>query len=182
MTKKTKNSQDKSPKTAMSPIVSSIHLATEGGWELSEFEYGLIVAFNAFSRWMTRCMSAVGEQDFNPLDILVLHNVNHRDKEKKLIDVAFVLNIEDLHTVNYSLKKLVKADLVKSEKRGKEMFYSTTVKGENICTEYKKIRDLCLLDPVLATEQDLADLSRIGKVLRGTSGLYDQASRAAASL
>ncbi len=40
MTKKTKSDQDKNPKTATSPIVSSIHLATEDGWELSEFEYG----------------------------------------------------------------------------------------------------------------------------------------------
>ncbi|MES9873972.1 MAG: winged helix DNA-binding protein [Candidatus Sedimenticola sp. 6PFRAG7] len=181
MNKKTKSSKEIKQKSS-SPIVSSVHLATEEGWELSEFEYGLIVAFNAFSRWMTRCMGAVGYQDFNPLDILVLHNVNHRDKEKRLVDVAFVLNVEDLHTINYSLKKLMKASLVKSEKRGKEMFYSTTTEGQNICNEYKKVRDLCLVEPAHATEQDLSDLSRIGKVLRGTSGLYDQASRAAASL
>ena len=181
MTKKTKRTQTPEPSPS-SPIVSSIHLASEEGWELSEFEYGLIVAFNAFSRWMTRCIGAVGYQDFNPLDILVLHNVNHRDRDKRLVDIAFVLNIEDLHTINYSLKKLMKANLLKSEKRGKEMFYSATEEGRKVCGEYKKIRDLCLIEPAQATEQDLADLSRIAKVLRNTSGLYDQASRAAASL
>ena len=28
--------------------------------ELSEFEYGLIVAGNAFNRWVVRCMAAAG--------------------------------------------------------------------------------------------------------------------------
>jgi predicted MarR family transcription regulator len=28
--------------------------------ELSEFEFGLIVAWNAFSRWAVRCMAAAG--------------------------------------------------------------------------------------------------------------------------
>ncbi|MDV4146705.1 transcriptional regulator, partial [Shimia sp. FJ5] len=39
-------------------IVSSRHLAEGEGWEVSEFEFGLIIAYNAFSRWMMRCMAA----------------------------------------------------------------------------------------------------------------------------
>ncbi|NQU56828.1 MAG: transcriptional regulator, partial [Rhodospirillales bacterium] len=31
-------------------IVSSEHLASEDGWQFSEFEYGMIIAYNAFSR------------------------------------------------------------------------------------------------------------------------------------
>ncbi len=163
-------------------IVSSEHLATEQGWQFSEYEYGLIVAYNAFSRWMTRCMSAVGFQDFNPLDVLVLHNVNHRGRAKRLVDVAFVLNVEDQHTVNYSLKKLTKAGLVSSKKRGKEMFYSTTDEGENACAEYGKVRELCLINPATSSNVDKDEISRTAKVLRNSSGLYGQASRAAASL
>ena len=56
-------------------IVSSRHLAEGEGWELSELEFGLIIASNAFSRWMTRCMAAAGQPDLNPLEILILHNV-----------------------------------------------------------------------------------------------------------
>jgi len=33
-------------------IVSSRHLAEGEGWEVSEYEFGLIIAYNAFSRWM----------------------------------------------------------------------------------------------------------------------------------
>ena len=65
------------------PIVSSAHLISEKSAELSELEYGLIIANNAFQRWILRCMSASGMPDLNPTDILVLHNVNHRGRPKK---------------------------------------------------------------------------------------------------
>lgn len=164
------------------PILSSEHLASEDSLQMSELEYGLIVAFNGFSSWTIRCMNAVGYTDFNPLDILVLHNVNHRDREKRLSDICFVLKVEDFHTVNYSLKKLIKAKLVQGIKRGKEIHYSTTKDGLEACAEYRKIRDLCLVNPALATETNMAELAHTAQVLRGVSGLYDQASRAAASL
>ncbi len=163
-------------------IVSSRHLAEGEGWEVSEFEFGLIIAYNAFSRWMTRCMTAAGQPDLNPLDILILHNVNHRDREKRLSDICFLLNIEDSHTVNYALRKLLKSGLVISEKRGKEVFYSTSATGAELCSAYRDIRRQCLLDAVGSTDLSGQELRGIARSLRALSGQYDQASRAAASL
>lgn len=168
--------------TKLPHIVSSEHLASEKGWQMSELEYGLVMAFNAFNRWMVRCMSAVGHNDFNGLDILILHNVNHKGREKRLVDVGFMLNVEDTHTVNYSMKKLVKAGLIEGTKRGKEMFYRTTEEGQHICDEYRKIRELCLVEPANSTDRNFEEISKSATVLRGMSGLYDQAARAAASI
>ncbi len=164
------------------PIVSSEHLTSPDTWHLSEFEYGLIIAHNAFSRWMIRCMNAAGYKDFSPLDVLVLHNVNHRDREKRLVDVCFVLHVEDHHTVNYSLKKLVNLELVEKEKRGKEIFYSTTQAGSEACRKYREIRERCLTSVYRNLEQNGNEVSEAASLLRLLSGLYDQASRAAASL
>ncbi len=164
------------------PIVSSEHLTSPDSWHLSEFEYGMIIAHNAFSRWMTRCMSAAGYTDFSPLDILVLHNVNHRNREKRLVDICFVLHVEDHHTVNYSLKKLVKVGLIQKEKRGKEIFYSTTKEGAEACKRYREIRERCLTSVYSSLEQSGDEVSETASLLRLLSGLYDQASRAAASL
>lgn len=164
------------------PIVSSEHLTSPDSWHLSEFEYGMIIAHNAFSRWMTRCMSAAGYTDFSPLDVLVLHNVNHRNREKRLVDICFVLHVEDHHTVNYSLKKLVKVELVEKEKRGKEIFYSTTPEGAEVCKKYREIRERCLTSVYRSLEQTGDEVSETASLLRLLSGLYDQASRAAASL
>lgn len=164
------------------PIVSSEHLTSPDSWQLSEFEYGMIIAHNAFTRWMIRCMSAAGHQDFSPLDVLVLHNVNHRSREKRLADICFVLHVEDTHTVNYSLKKLVKLDLLQKEKRGKEIFYKTTEEGARVCKDYREIRERCLTSVYRNLEKEGSEISEAASLMRLLSGLYDQASRAAASL
>lgn len=163
-------------------IVSSRHLADGEGWEASEFEFGLIVAFNAFSRWMVKCMAAAGHTDISPLEVLVLHNVNHRGRDKRLSDICFLLNIDDTHTVNYALRKLSKAELIVSEKRGKEVFYSTSGKGASLCEEYRTVRERCLIDGLGRMDISGDDLSAIAASLRALSGQYDQASRAASSL
>jgi predicted MarR family transcription regulator len=163
-------------------IVSSRHLAEGDGWEASEFEYGLIIAYNAFSRWMTRCMTAAGGADLAPLDILVLHNVNHRGRDKRLSDICFLLNIEDTHTVNYALRKLLKVGLVASDKRGKEVFWRTSATGSKLCDDYRDVRRQCLLEGLQQMDLTGDDLREIASRLRALSGQYDQASRAAASL
>lgn len=163
-------------------IVSSRHLADGDGWEASEFEFGLIIAFNAFSRWMVKCMAAAGHTEMSPLEILVLHNVNHRGRDKRLSDICFLLNIDDTHTVNYALRKLSKAGLIESEKRGKEVFYRTSQTGEALCQAYRAVRDRCLIDGLGRMDISGEELSNIGANLRTMSGQYDQASRAASSL
>ena len=163
-------------------IVSSRHLAEGEGWEASELEYGMIIAFNAFTRWMSRCMAAAGNADLTPLEILVLHNTNHRSREKRLTDICFLLNIEDTHTVNYALKKLLKSDLLVAEKRGKEVFYRTSETGAALCDAYRAIRETCFLDGLNRMDLGGDEPRQVAASLRTMSGQYDQASRAAASL
>src|SRR3954451_19440115 len=100
-------------KAAAAGIVSSSHLVSARSVELSEFEFGLIVAWNAFSRWAVRCMAAAGCPDLTITDVLVLHHICHRARNKKLGDICFVLNYEDAHVVAYSLRKLVAAKLAR---------------------------------------------------------------------
>ena len=115
-------------------IVSSAHLVSEQAAELSEVEYGLIVASNAFGVWTVRGTAAAQAEfpevaDLGVIDILSLHSVNHRGRPKRLADICFKLNVEDTHIVNYAVKKLIKAGLVTGQKQGKEVSYSTTEKG-----------------------------------------------------
>ena len=164
------------------PIVSSSHLASERGASLSEYEFGLIIANNAFNRWMLHCAKASGIDSLAPLDVLIVHNINHRDRAKRVADIGFVLNVEDTHTINYSVKKLVKLGLVSGKKKGKEVFYSTTEKGAAFCLSYKENRERCLVNSLKQLSLDPTALSELANTLRTLSGLYDQASRAAASL
>jgi predicted MarR family transcription regulator len=161
-------------------IVSSSHLVSPHSMELSEFEFGLIVAWNAFSRWAMRCMAAAGCPDLTITDVLVLHHINHRARNKKLGDICFVLNYEDTHVVAYSLKKLVAADLAQATKVGKEVFYSPTPAGEAAVQTYRDVREACLIANLDAERNP--DIGEMARLLRTMSGLYDQAARAATSL
>lgn len=168
-------------------IVSSAHLAAGKSGEMSEFEFGLIIAANAFSRWTVRCMAAAGQgiagvADLGPLDVLVLHSINHRGREKKLADICLVLNIEDTHLVTYALKKLVRLGLVSGTRQGKESGYSVTPAGGDLCARYREVREDCLLDTLDAMGLEAVDIAHLAGMLRALSGLYDQAARSAAVL
>lgn len=177
---------------ARRPIVSSAHLASERLEGLSEFEFALMMTANAFNRWIVRCMTAAnsamgGQGDLAALDVMVLHGVNHRDRPKRLADLCLVLNVEDTHTVNYGLKKMVRLGLIAGTRRGKEIFYATTPKGRALCLEYRKIREQLLGEAFSLLGQPQigkpgGDLSRVADLMRALSGSYDQAARAAASL
>ena len=168
-------------------IVSSAHLVSDRSAELSEYEFGLILAAHAFERWMVRAMTAAGWPDMGPLDVLVLHSANHRDRAKRLADICLVLNVEDTHLVNYALKKLVRKGLVVGTRRGKEIFYRTSEEGQAACARYRQVREDCLIEALSAFAGERAgrlneDLGRTADFLRVLSGIYDQAARAAASL
>jgi predicted MarR family transcription regulator len=164
------------------PILSSAHLADGPASELSEFEFGLIVAHNAFTRWATRCMAAAGMPELAITDVLVLHHVRHRDRPKKLSDVCFTLNYEDTHVVSYALRKLVGLGLLESTRQGKEVLYATTDAGRALVDRYRELRGVCLLPSVTGDLGDVRTLADTAQLLRALSGLYDQAARAAASL
>src|SRR5690606_14021054 len=96
-------------------IASSAHLAGRAP-DLSEVEFGLMIASHAFNRWTVRCMAAAGLADLTATDIMVMHHVYHRQRPKKLADICFTLNVEDTHIVNYSLKKLERLGMVQGRR------------------------------------------------------------------
>jgi len=164
------------------PIVSSAHLAAGASPALSEFEFGLILASHAFLRWIVRAMAAAGFPDLSPIEVMVLHSVNHRERRKRQADICLVLNVEDTHLVAYAIKKLERLGLVRSEIVAKEKLVSVTERGEQACRAYREIRETLLVEPVKAIGFEEGRLSKLASRLRALSGHYDQAARAAASL
>jgi len=182
----TKKSVPQSPAARVAaqtpPIVSSAHLVSPRSAEMSEFEFGLIVAGNAFHRWVAHCMSAAGLKDLTPLDVLVLHHVTHRARDKRLSDICFIMNVEDTHLINYSLKKLQNLAVVASRKSGKEVTYAATDLGRSYVARYREIRESCLINALNADDALNRDIGELARLLRLLSGIYDQAARSAASL
>lgn len=164
-------------------IVSSAHLAAGSAVpELSEFEFGLILASNAFDRWMVRCMAAAGLPGLTSLEVLVLHSVTHRQRAKRLSDICLVLGIEDSHTVVYALKKLEAQKMISRVRQGKEKLVLITKIGEETCERYRAIRERILVDAISSLGLDPKAISAVASTMRVLSGHYDQATRTAATL
>ncbi|MEL6920536.1 MAG: winged helix DNA-binding protein [Pseudomonadota bacterium] len=164
------------------PVVSSAHLANSAIPGMSEMEFGMTMSNHAFHRWMVRCMAAAGAPGLSPMEVLVLHLVNHRERAKTLADICLVLNIEDTHVVNYAIKKLEAQKLIKTGRSGKEKTVAISDKGATACTRYGEIREALLIRAVKQMGFDPSDLSRLAALLRALSGSYDQAARAAAAM
>lgn len=164
------------------PIVSAAHLAEGAMPALSELEFALTVLGNGFQRWMVRCMAAADVPGLLPIDVLILHAVNHRRREKTLSDLCMMFNIEDTHVVAYALKKLKALGLVETGRRGKEKTVAVTEAGAAACARYRDVRERLLVASVRATGFDAERLSAVAEAMRALSGQYDQSARAAASL
>ena len=166
----------------LGPVVSSAHLAKSGLPELSEVEFALTMGNHAFHRWMVRCMEAAGGPAMSPLEVLILHLVNHRERPKTLADICLVLNIEDTHLANYAIKKLVAARLVKSGRKGKEKTVEITDSGAKLCARYAEVREALVVRAVQQLGFDASEMSKLAALLRALSGSYDQAARSAAAM
>jgi predicted MarR family transcription regulator len=180
--KTTRTTPESATKGAPRGIVSSSHLVSSQSPELSEFEFGLIIAWNAYSRWAMRCMAAAGLPDLAITDINVLHHVHHRGRSKKLADLCLIQNVEDTHVISYSLKKLIALGVVAGERVGKEAVYSITEQGREVIERYREVRENCLVESMSPSDADNQEIGELARALRRLSGHYDQAARAAASL
>jgi predicted MarR family transcription regulator len=164
------------------PVVSAAHLADGALPPLSEVEFALTIVSNAFQRWIVRGMAAAGLPGLAPLEVLILHAVNHRDREKTLADLCMMFNIEDTHVVTYALKKLQRLGLVAGGRRGKEKTAKVTPAGADVCRRYREVREALLVDSVKRLNVAGPELSEIAALMRALSGQYDQAARAASSM
>lgn len=162
-------------------IVSSAHLADGAAPALSELEFSLTLAATGYHRWIVRCAAAAG-MALAPLEVLILHTVRHRDRPKRLADIALVLDVEDTHLVTYAVRKLERAGLVATRRAGKEKLIAATAQGVDFCAAYREIRETVLASPIAADGPDAESLAQAAALLRRLSGDYNQAARAAATL
>ncbi|MBB4099324.1 winged helix DNA-binding protein [Sphingomonas kyeonggiensis] len=161
--------------------MSSAHLADGAAPALSELEFSLTLAATAYHRWIARCAAATGIA-LAPLEVLILHTVRHRDRPKRLADIALVLDVEDTHLITYAVRKLEKAGLVATRRSGKEKLIGATDAGIDFCAAYRAIREAVLTEPIAADGPEATALAQAAALLRRLSGQYNQAARAAATL
>lgn len=146
---------------------------------LSDLEFSMIVSYNGFVRWVSYCAKAAGARGFSPLDVLVLHMVNHRARNKALSDICLVMNIEDSHTVAYSLKKLEEHGYVEHRQMGRDRVYVSSAEGDAFVARYLEVRKKALVETMAADNAEFDRISGLADTLGSMARYYSHASRSA---
>jgi predicted MarR family transcription regulator len=146
---------------------------------LSDLEFSIIVLSNGFMSWVSHCAEAAGGRGMGPLDVLVLHAINQRARNKRLADICLVLNVEDTHTVAYSLKKLEDYGYAVHRQDGRDRIYQSSADGDAFCTRYIEVRQRALVDSLKLDDVDFDKLDDAAKALTRMARYYGYASRTA---
>jgi predicted MarR family transcription regulator len=146
---------------------------------LSELEFAMIVSINGFWSWVAHCAEAAGGRGMGPLDVLVLHAINARARNKRLGDICLVLNVDDTHTVAYALKKLEDYGYAMHRQDGRDRIYESSPDGDAFCARYLKVREASLVESLRTDGFDFGRLDEATRTLNRMARYYSHASRTA---
>jgi len=158
------------------------HLSTNAEEILiTELEFSLFRSFESFSRWQSECLASVSGEEMSGTDNAILHMVRMRERSKSIKEIAMLLNRDDMPNLQYSVRKLLKKNLIAKEgssKQRKNVRYYVTELGIKVTDDFAEIRKSVLIE---SSKQINSDLDTAAKTLEMMAGIYDQASRIVAT-
>lgn len=154
------------------------HLATdEKELEFTDIELRLWRTHYGFIRWQEKCEKLANGIDLSYDELAVLHVIGMMEIPKTVYDIGLILNRDDIHNIQYNIKKLLKNGFIDKEvssKHKKQYQYFLTAKGLNDISRYTKLRKQILMKAFLQTRKEFSvpksdELDNLRK-------LYDEAS------
>lgn len=188
-TKRGRSMAPAEPKPGRSKSTTTAHF---GEWHLAqtsteqtitELEFAFLRIHESFGRWIQSLMGAVQREGLGFSENLILHVVRLQNRPRGAMQIAQFINRTDLHNVNYSLKKLETAGLVRKVKDAgsKMQVYSVTERGREVTDAYSELRRRLLVSQVdMIADAD----TRIGEACRVISlmtGIYEEQAAVAAT-
>ena len=157
------------------------HLAQSDAEErLSGLEFLLWRLFYSFKKWHEDCQSCVSNDDVNADEIALIHLIRMRDRPKTIYEIARLMNRDDMPNLQYSLKKLIKLNIIQKSKEASKraISYEVTAKGRKITDRYGEIRREIMVK--LLKNNNEKDWDMIYSILSDYMNTYNEASRTAA--
>lgn len=161
----------------------SWHLArTPVEVDVSEIEYALMRANEAFGRWQTECLASVVDLAASGPENAMLHIIRMNDRPKSIKDLARLANREDIPNIQYSLRKLIGAGLVARQGSGRAgVTYTVTESGRAVTDQFAEIRASLLIAAIKSVPNFDEKLEEATRTLDLLTGIYEQAARIAAT-
>lgn len=162
------------------------------GWHLghthheamtTEFEWSILRFQQAFERFCLQVGNICGLVELSFPELILLHVIGMQERPKTAALIARQLNSDAINNIQYSLRKLLNYKLIVKIKEGsgKIYTYDVTKKGRALVNEYAQIRQLVLTEQTKSIEEIDRKLYETSKLVSLLTGLYDEASRIAAT-
>lgn len=151
--------------------------------ELTEFEYAALRMNAAFQRWNEAAIRAAGEPSLTYSEASILHVIRMQDRPKRISVIANLLNRDDIGNLQYSLRKLRSADLIRpaGSRSRKNFEYEVTSLGRDLTDRVAEIAGQL----IFASTRELAGVNdklvAAAGLLRLMTGILDEAARVAAT-
>ncbi len=128
-------------------------------------------------------MSCATPSGLSGQDAAILHVIRMRDVPKTLSEIGRLLNRDDVANIQYSLKKLLTAGLIEKAEAAskKQTSYVASAKGLGVTATYSEHRRNILLAMIEQVQEKVPDIAEATRTLDLLIGIYDQASRIAAT-
>ena len=150
--------------------------------EVTEAEYSLMRAYEGFGRWQQECLGSVIEHQLSGPENALLHIIRMHDRPKSIKDLAWMTNRDDIPNIQYSLRKLIKAGLVRRSGSGRAgVTYSASERGVEVTDHYAKVRKTLLVQALSNVPDFDTRLSEAARTFELLTGIYEQVARIAAT-
>ena len=148
----------------------------------TELEFSLMRCFEAFGRWQTECLASVTDLGASGPENALLHIVRMNDRPKSIKELARLTNRDDIPNIQYSMRKLLAADLIEKLGSGRTgVTYQATPKGIKVTDDYGVIRKRLLIEQISSLPEFDSRLKEAGQSLNVLAGIYEEISRIAAT-
>lgn len=146
---------------------------------LTRLELALLRSAAAFTRWVPELHKFVSGEQLTFQEAAIMHCIRLRGGSTTLAEMLIFLHRHDLASVQYSLRKLERAGLVRRAKgpQRREIYYSITDKGREQTVSYAQMRARLLVrlcEEVVGFE---SSMTTAAAALERLTGIYDQATQ-----
>lgn len=162
----------------------ALHLsATRREEAITEFEQALICAAEAFYRFAGTLLGPVArEHNLSGQDCVILQQLVAAGRARRIGELLRFGNRDDVSNLQYSLRKLIKAGLVRQEKGAskRDTAYAVTPEGARVSARLVARRRELLVQPLGVVGDIERQLPSLTQALGMLTGMYDHGNRISA--
>ncbi|WP_343231151.1 winged helix DNA-binding protein [Thalassovita aquimarina] len=148
----------------------------------TEMEFALMRTFESFGRWQAECLIAVSGLTLSGPENALLHIIRMNDRAKSVKELARLTNRDDIPNIQYSLRKMLSEGLITKQGTSRTgVTYEATDKGREVTDVYATVRRRLLVEKIDDIPDFVQRLQEVTRTLNILSGLYEEASRVAAT-